>query len=327
MEPLRWGIAGCGAICEKAVLPCMQKLETCVPVAGMRRNAEEMKAFAEQFDLAAWYADYGELVDNPDVEAVYIGTPPSSHLEQTEKAAAAGKHVLCEKPMAMNAEEGHKMVEVCRTAGVKLGVSYYRRYFPQIEAALEVVQNGEIGDVGLIRAYHCGMSRGPETGGWRYVPEIGGGGVMMDVGSHRIDLIVLFGGEIEAACGFAESRRRGWQVDDTATAVVTFESGAQGIVTVDWCSQLSADVFEIHGTQGRIMMPNLAGEIVEVHTPKGVRAITVEPLSGPDRDLLLLDQFSKWVRGEGDFRVPGEEGVKTTEVMEAVYANTVAQVS
>ena len=319
MEPVRWGIVGCGAICDKAVVPCMWKLSSCEAVAGMRRSAGQMKEFADKHGLKRFYTEYDALLADPEVEAVYVATPPSSHLEQTEKAAAAGKHVLCEKPMAMNADEGHGMIDACKRAGVKLGVSYYRRYFPQVEAALEVVQSGEIGDVGLIRSYNCGYHEGPERGGWRFVPEIGGGGAMMDVGSHRIDLIVFFGGEVKAACGFAETRRRGWDVDDSATALATFESGAQGIVTVDWNSRMGLDLFEIYGTEGRIVIPDLSGDAVQVHARSGRRTISVEPLTPEDRDLPLLDRFARWVRGEGDFRVPGEEGVKTTEIMDAVY--------
>jgi len=224
--------------------------------------------------------------------------------------------------MAMNAREAEAMVAACREAGVKLGVSYYRRYFPQIEAALEVVESGQIGEVGLIRSYNSGYGPGPETGGWRYVPEIGGGGALMDVGSHRIDLVVLLGGKLVAATGFAETRRRGWEVDDTATALATFESGAHGIVTVDWCSESSVDLFEIYGTEGSITIPNLSGPTINVCGRDGERTIEVTPLSAEDRDLHLLDHFVRWIRGEGECRCTGEEGAVTTRIMDAAYANT-----
>ena len=319
MEPLRWGIVGCGDICEKAVAPCMLALDNCQLMAGMRRDAAALAAFADRFGVERTYRRYEDLLADPEVEAVYVATPPAHHAEQTAMAAAAGKHVLCEKPMAMNASEARQMIAACRDAGVKLGVSFYRRYFPQIEAALAVVAQGEIGQVCFVRSHNSGYSPGPETGGWRFVPELSGGGALMDVGSHRVDLVVLFGGEITRAHGFAQ-RGRGWEVDDAATALVEFASGVQGVVAVDWNSRPGSDIFEIHGAEGRILMPNLAGDTLIVQSGDGTRTVKVEPLSAQDRDMHLLDHFVQWARGAGEFRVPGEEGLKTMEVIDAVYA-------
>lgn len=135
MERVRWGIIGCGDVTEVKSGPAFQKAERSELVAVMRRNGALAADYAKRHGVPKWYDDAEQLIHDPDVDAVYIATPPHAHKDYTLKVAAAGKPVYVEKPMALNAQECREMVEACRSAGVPLFVAYYRRAQPQIGRA------------------------------------------------------------------------------------------------------------------------------------------------------------------------------------------------
>src|SRR5918911_4265141 len=141
----RWGLIGCGDIAHKRVAPALRDLHNCDLVAVSRADSDKAESFAREFGASRWYRDWRELIADEEVEAIYVATPVHLHAEQTIAAAEAGKHILCEKPMAMSVEECDRMIAACEANQVKLGVAYYRHHYPIIERIREILKTGEIG--------------------------------------------------------------------------------------------------------------------------------------------------------------------------------------
>ena len=149
-DKVRWGIIGCGDVTEVKSGPAFQKVEKSELVAVMRRTGELAKDYAKRHNVAKWYDDADDLINDPDVDAIYIATPPGSHKEYTLKAAKAGKPIYVEKPMAINFAECNEMISTCRKAGVPLYVAYYRRAMPRFVKIKELLENKAIGDIRLV---------------------------------------------------------------------------------------------------------------------------------------------------------------------------------
>src|SRR6202171_5873745 len=145
MKQLGWGLIGCGDIAQKRVAPAIRDSTTSELIAVNRAQSELAADFAKQFGARRWYLDWKKLLGDEEVDAVYVATPVHLHAEQTIAAAEAGKHVLCEKPMAMNVRECDRMIAACRRRNVKLGVPYYRHFYPVVDRIKAIVKSGEIG--------------------------------------------------------------------------------------------------------------------------------------------------------------------------------------
>src|SRR5258705_3969542 len=141
---IRWGLIGCGDIARKRIAPAMRNSPVCELVAVSRAQANLAEAFAKEFGARRWYADWRDLLQDKEIDAVYIATPVHLHAEQTIAAAQAGKHVLCEKPMALNVAECDRMIAACRANGVQLGIAYYRHFYPAIRRIKEIIAAGGI---------------------------------------------------------------------------------------------------------------------------------------------------------------------------------------
>ena len=208
--PLRWGILGCGDIVRKRVARAIQTHPACRLEAACRRDEARLQEFCKAFEVPRGYTDADELLRDAAIDAVYIATPVRLHLPQTLAAAAAGKHVLVEKPMARSVLECDAMIAACRQAGVKLGVAYYRRFYPIVARMRALVQDGAIGDVlsvSAVTSTPLALGAG-EEGAWRVVLEESGGGALMDIGSHRIDLFLDLFGAIQDVHAFADGEPR-----------------------------------------------------------------------------------------------------------------------
>src|SRR5262245_21703434 len=196
MKKLRWGLIGCGDISRKRVAPALRDIPECEFVAVNRARADLAEAFANEFGARRWYGDWSELIADGEIDAVYIATPVYLHAEQTVAAAEAGKHVLCEKPMAMNAAECDRMNAACDTNGVQLCVAYYRRFYPAIRRIKQILASGEIGKpvIAQINAFERFNPQPGEDRHWLLEKSKSGGGPMMDFGCHRIEILInLFG--------------------------------------------------------------------------------------------------------------------------------------
>ncbi|HEX2914462.1 MAG TPA: Gfo/Idh/MocA family oxidoreductase [Chloroflexia bacterium] len=317
MPVIKWGIVGCGDVCEVKSGPGFQKAANSELVAVMRRNARMAEDFARRHNVPRWYSDAGTLINDPEVNAVYIATPPGSHLEYTRMAARAGKPVYVEKPMARNYEECQAMLEACREAGVPLFVAYYRRAMPRFLHIKQLLEEGVIGEVRLVTVQ---LYQAPPVAGaqlpWRVQPEISGGGLFVDVGSHALDLLDFYFGPVQQVAGFAANQGGYYPVEDLVTASFVHTSGVQ--VSGSWCfttSQLS-DRIEIVGSQGKISFALLAPDPILLTTTKGTQQI--EFGYPPHVQQPLIQTVVDQLNGVGVCASTGESAARTSKVMDAV---------
>jgi len=266
---LRWGIIGCGDVVLRKSGPAIQTAGRSRIIAVMRRNVAKATAFAERYDVQ-FCTDRAELVTgNPEVDIVYVATPPCVHEQYVLAAARAGKHVLVEKPMGLNADEARRMIAACDEAGRELFVSYYRRFQPHIIAMHNLLREGRIGRpvqafLDLAKPVEYGR-----PGGWREEPALGGGGHFVDVGCHRLDLMVHFLGEVEEANGYATRLVPTCRVEQVVTLCVRFASGAQLAAMGDYYSGRRADLLRIIGTEGELLMDSLDSYAFTLRTGAG----------------------------------------------------------
>ena len=256
MDHVRWGIVGCGAVTEVKSGPGFQKAEGSSLVAVMRRDRAKAEEYARRHGVPKAYGDADQLIRDPDVDAVYIATPPSSHLDLAQRVAAARKPCLVEKPMAMTHGECVRMVEAFRAAGVPLYVAYYRRALPRF---LEVRRQLESGAIGPVTDVHIRISERLATGdaasGWRFDPAIAGAGLFYDLASHCLDLVDFLLGPIEEAAGVALNTGGAYAAEDVTAGAFRFASGAAGTGTWNFNGSGSEDWMVFSGTLGELRTP------------------------------------------------------------------------
>ncbi|WP_339718140.1 Gfo/Idh/MocA family oxidoreductase [Cyclobacterium amurskyense] len=257
---VNWGVIGAGSVCEKKSAPAMNKVSDSSVVAVMRRNADKAKDYAERHGIPKWYDDADSLINDEEVNAVYIATPPSSHLELTRKAANAGKPVYVEKPMARNHAECLEMIKICEEAGVPLFVAYYRRTLPNFLKVKRLIEEGEIGEpryvsITINQAKHPDVLT--DVSNWRIDPDVAGGGYFYDLGSHQLDYFDFLFGPIKEVNGIATNQSGQYPAEDIVLGNFSFESGVLG--TGNWCYTTSntsqKDEIVIIGNKGEIRFP------------------------------------------------------------------------
>jgi len=268
----------------------------------MRRNEAKVKDYAMRHQVPKWYTDADELINDPEVNAIYIATPPYVHKELTLKAASVGKPVYVEKPMARNYQECLDMIAACETSNVPLYVAYYRRALPHFVKIKELIDAGAIGDIRYVNIQMNQVSR-PEVvrdleNNWRVDPEIAGGGYFYDLASHQLDFLDYALGPIKQAKGISVNQAGIYEAEDMVTAAFEFESGVMG--TGSWCfaaNEVSVkDWTVIYGSKGQISYEsfgtgslileteNTSKEVFEFDLPKHIQfpliQLVVEDLLG-----------------------------------------------
>ena len=280
MRTIRWGIIGCGNVTEVKSGPGFQKAANSALVAVMRRDAALAEDYARRHGVPKWTTDAAALITDPDVDAVYIATPPSSHMEYTLACARAGKPVYVEKPMALNSGECETMIAACRRAGAPLFVAYYRRRLPRFLKVKELLDAGAIGAVRFVRVLLLRQATAaeadPATRPWRLIPAISGGGHFLDIGSHGLDFLDDALGPIRAVRGFAANQGGLYDAEDAVTAAFEFASGVQGAGVWNFVSHGHADVIEFTGDRGQLAFSCYGTEPITLTTAAGVTAIATE---------------------------------------------------
>ncbi|MBA9027184.1 Gfo/Idh/MocA family protein [Peribacillus huizhouensis] len=272
-EKIRWGIIGCGDVTEVKSGPAFQKNKNSELVAVMRRTGELAKDYAQRHNVPKWYDDADALINDPDVDAVYIATPPSSHKEYTIKVAKAGKPVYVEKPMALNFAECNEMIAVCKAARVPLYVAYYRRALPRFVKIKELLVNKAIGDVRFVSTIQYQKASedvlDSQNLPWRVQPELSGGGLFFDLASHTLDLLDFLLGPIKDVQGFTSNQAGYYRAEDIVTGTYRFESGIHGVG--NWCFSAfeDVDVNEIVGSKGKITFSTFGNEPIVLTTTSG----------------------------------------------------------
>lgn len=329
-DHVRWGILGVGDVCEVKSAPAMQKIDYSEVVAVMRRNGDKAKDYANRHGVETWYDDADKLINDPNVNAIYIATPPNAHCDLTLKAAKAGKPVYVEKPMARTTEECQKMIDACASANVPLYIAYYRRRLPNFEKIKELIETRSIGEIRLVRIEML-KTIDPDivaniTGNmpvnWRTDPEVAGGGYFFDLAAHQLDYLDYILGPIKSVSGYAGNQARLYKAADIITSSFVFEGGMLGsgswCFTVDKVSQ--KDELTIIGSKGQISASffgeprvlveksNASPEVFEFEMPQHVQ----QPLIQTVVDDLL---------GKGSCPSTGKTAIRTNWAMEEMTKN------
>lgn len=260
---IRWGVVGACGIARRRTIPeGITKAENSRLVALMDLQADSLKKLGKEHPEAKLYESADDLLADKSVDAVYIGIPTYQHCEAVVRAAQAGKHIFCEKPMALNLEECDRMIEVCRKKSVKLSFGFMMRYHAAHQKIMVMVKNHEIGQPVMGRAeLTCWFPDIP--GAWRQKIEKAGGGALIDMGTHCLDLLEFFFGRAQEVCGFRNTLTHNYSpVEDTATFLLRFKSGAHGIVDnyFNVPDAAAQNVLEIHGTKGIILCKGTIGQ-------------------------------------------------------------------
>ena len=319
LKPVKWGLIGAGDIVKKRVAPALRDSEFCELIAVSRSRSELAQAFAAEFDAPQWFADWRELIADDDIEAVYIVTPVYLHCEQTIAAANAGKHVLCEKPMALNAAECDAMIAACRTSGVKLGIAYYRRFYPIIARLREIIQSGAIGKISVaqMNAFEYTEMADDDARHWFLEKEKSGGGPMMDFGCHRLEVLThLFGAvsQIKSLVGNVVFNR---EVEDTATALLRFDSGVFASLTVTHAAFEAQDTLDIFGTRGSLHVPVLNKGELKIKTRDGEKIEFHQVAANIHQP--LIEDFVKAIRHNREPQIDGATGRMIAALEDEIY--------
>lgn len=316
MKTIRWGIIGCGNVTEVKSGPGLQKATNSSLVAVMRRNGALAKEYAERHNVPRWYDDATALIHDADVDAVYIATPPNVHQLYTEQAAAAGKPVYVEKPMAMNHAECLAMVEICKTADVPLWVAYYRRCLPRFLKVKELLETGAIGTPRALTVTFYRNWQPPADGElpWRVQPEIAGGGFFVDLASHTFDYLDYFLGPIIQVEGHAANTAGHYPAEDTVVCSFAFDTGIHGVGLWNFATYDHLDQTEILGTKGKLTFSSFDTEPIRLTTTAGV---TEFPEPTPDHvQQPLIQTIVDELNGQGQCPSTGESAARTNWVMD-----------
>jgi predicted dehydrogenase len=315
MQTVRWGMIGCGDVAEVKSGPALQKADGSALVAVMRRNRAKGEDFARRHNVARVHARAEDLIDDADVDVVYIATPPSSHSDLALKVAAAGKPCLVEKPMAMNHAECLRMIEAFRAAERPLWVAYYRRALPRFLRVRELLRAGAIGQLTSIQVKVTDpLVTGDAAKAWRFNTDISGAGLFLDLASHYFDIIDFLAGPVSAAAGFALNTGRSYEAEDvTATA---FQIGEKVVGTGVWNfnAPTSADSIVFTGSAGEIATAVRAD--ADVVVTRGGEPNLYRFRNPPHVHQPLIQTIVDELRGRGTCESTGESGARASWVMD-----------
>jgi predicted dehydrogenase len=259
-KKIRWGVIGSGGIARRRTIPEGIMTAANAELAAVYDvNPSANAAVAKQFNAAA--ASSVEELLGMDVDAVYIASPANLHCVQTLAAAKGGKHVLCEKPLGLTAGEAEIMMKACEKAGVTLGTAFMMRFQTQHQEALRLIRAGALGKPVYGRAQlSCWYP--PMEGSWRQDPVLGGGGSLMDMGGHCIDLLEMFFGGVKKVSCFINNGVHAYRSEDSAVVTLFFENGAMATVDAFFCipDNSSKNVLELYGSKGSILAKGTIGQ-------------------------------------------------------------------
>jgi 1,5-anhydro-D-fructose reductase (1,5-anhydro-D-mannitol-forming) len=319
MDQIRWGMIGCGAVAEVKSGPALQKAAGSSLVAVMRRDAAKAADYARRHSVRRHYDSAATLVADPDVDAVYVATPPSSHLELALLAAAAGKPCLVEKPMALGHAECRRMVEAFEIRGVPLFVAYYRRALPRFLEARRLLQAGAIGTPTSVHIFQYDrLLQDDAARVWRVDPATAGGGLFLDLASHGFDLLDFLLGPIDAVAGLATNTGRTYAAEDLTTACFRFESGIAGTGVWNFNADRSADGIVVTGTSGELHMPVFADAPLVLRS--GGREEGLPFLNPPHVHQPLVQTIVDELLGRGSCESTGRSGARASWVMDQCLA-------
>jgi len=317
MNSIRWGIIGCGAVTEVKSGPALQKADGSQLVAVMRRNGDLAADYARRHNVDRWYDNADALINDPQVDAVYIATPPSSHKDYALAVAAAGKPVYVEKPMARLHAECLEMITACETAGVPLFVAYYRRGLPRFAKVRSLLAEKAIGDIRFAQVSYYRRPSEADLGGaenWRVDTRIAGDGYFYDLASHSIDLLQYLLGGAVAAAGYASNQTHMYEASDIVSGVFLTKNDVHVNLVWNFNAATRQDRIEIIGSKGTLTFSTFADNPIVLENSDGVQSFHID--NPPHIQQPLVQTIVNELRGQGKCPSTGRTAAQTNWVME-----------
>jgi predicted dehydrogenase len=317
---VNWGIIGCGDVCEVKSGPAFHKVANSKLVAVMRRNLDKAKDFAQRHGVPKYYADAAKLISDPEINAIYIATPPSSHESYLEMALKAGKPVYVEKPVTVNSASVERMIGMEKRYDGKVSVAHYRRGLPLFNKIRQLVNDGTIGKVKLIllRTLQPTVSKviTQTDDNWRINPEISGGGLFHDLSPHQLDIMYWIFGEPQQAYAQTANQGKLYNAPDLTMVQLEFANDIyfNGVWNFNVAEAATTDSCEIVGDKGSIRFSFFRVSTIELTTSAGIETFELEyPVNIQQPH---INNVVKFFRGEGANPCSLEEALVTMEVMD-----------
>ena len=318
---INWGIIGCGNVTEVKSGPAFSKVKDSRLIAVMRRDASLAEDYARRHNVPKYYSNASDLINDKDINAVYIATPPGSHANYAIETIEAGKPVYIEKPMAVNYDECIKINKAAEKYNIPVFVAYYRRSLPGFLLVKEMIENGRIGKVRLIQIQLFKYPSQDEKKGklsWRVDPEVSGGGHFFDLASHQIDWLDYVFGPIQKIKSVALNQAGLYKAEDLVTAEFVFSDNIVG--TGNWCFSVSPaserDIIEIVGDGGSIKFSTFSFEPIVLTNASGRQEFTNER---PEHiQFNLIEKIVRALHGNGNSPSTGITGARTSRIMDEV---------
>jgi 1,5-anhydro-D-fructose reductase (1,5-anhydro-D-mannitol-forming) len=322
MSTVRWGIIGCGDVCEVKSGPGFQQAEGSELAAVMRRDGALAEDFARRHGVPAFYDDAERLIADPNVTAVYIASPPGSHLALALKVAAAGKPAYVEKPMARTHAECLRMLAAFEQAKVPLFVAYYRRALPRFLKAKEIVDDGRLGQLRRVdvRFANDGQAQlDPTRLPWRLQAEHAGAGLFLDLASHTLDVLDFLLGPLQEVHGQASRTGTASDVEDRVSLGFATSAGARGTGRWSFVSSSPEDIITLEGSAGILRLSTFGNAPLELETSAGCERFAFtnpRTIHGP-----MIQVVVDSLRGRGECPSMGVSAARTSEVMDLALAS------
>lgn len=322
MATVRWGIIGCGDVCEVKSGPGFQQAEGSELAAVMRRDGALAEDFARRHGVPAFYDDADRLIADPNVTAVYIASPPGSHLELALKVAAAGKPAYVEKPMARTHSECLRMVAAFEQAKVPLFVAYYRRALPRFLKAREIVDSGRLGQLRKVDVRFANdgqLQLDPARLPWRVLAEHAGAGLFLDLASHTLDVLDFLLGPLTDVQGEASNLASPGDVEDRVALGFRTTSGGLGTGSWNFASPSKEDLITIQGSAGTLRLSTFGDTPLELETSAGSEQLTFtnpRTIHGPMIQLIVDSLLAR-----GECPSTGVTAARTSAVMDRALAS------
>lgn len=319
---IRWGIIGCGNVTEVKSGPAFSLAGGSSLVAVMRRDGDKARDYAQRHGVPKWYNKAELLINDPDVDAVYVATPPDSHATYAIKTMEAGKPVYVEKPMAHSYSECLKMIRVAEKNRIPLYVAYYRRKLPYFLKIRELIQNGAIGDARLFNIVFLTPPRkedlDPANLPWRVIQKIAGAGYFYDLASHQLDIIDFFLGPVSNAKGVTANQAGLYEPEDTVAAVMECESGAKGTGLWSFAAHKAAktDSIQIIGNKGSLTFSTFEFSPVILKNAEGETKFDLKPPATIQQ--AFIESMVEELAGDTFYPGNGREAARTSKVMDTI---------
>ncbi len=317
---IKWGIIGCGNVTEVKSGPAFNKVPESTLVAVMRRDAEKAADYARRHAVPKWYSDAHELINDPEVNAIYIATPPQSHEAYTIEALEAGKPVYVEKPMSTDMAACVRMRDAANSTGIKLTVAHYRRAVPMFMKIRELIASRAIGDIRTVRLAmlqpdQSSLIANTETN-WRVDPAIGGlGGLFYDLAPHQLDLMIHFFGNIQNSKGMSDNQAGLYKARDIVSGMIHFENSI--LFTGTWCftvaEELKEDRCELIGSKGKISFPMFGNT---VHVQKGSAIEELSFIHPEHIQQPMIEKVVQYFLGKAENPCTADEAILSLQLME-----------